>query len=97
MVWNDSLYDPAFDHFGRRSPLTCAVSRDQGQTWSFRKNLEDDPAWEFSNVACNFTSLHKAIITYFASQMADPNPPGQLGRTAMSLKAAVVDVGWFYS
>ena len=96
LVWNHSEYDPAFDHKGRRSPLTCAVSRDGGRTWSPGRNLEDDPAIEFSNIACSYTRGGRAIITYFTSPYADPNPPGRPGRSAMSLKAAMVDVDWFY-
>ncbi|MBJ44190.1 MAG: hypothetical protein CMJ80_13115 [Planctomycetaceae bacterium] len=96
MIWNDSFYDPEFDHFGRRNPLTCAVSRDEGNTWEFRQNIKDDPEWEFSNTACNFTSTGKAIITYFSSKMENPNPPGRLARTAMSLEAVIVDIDRFY-
>jgi hypothetical protein len=29
--------------------------------------------------------------------MEDPNPPGHFGRQRMPLKAAIADVGWFYS
>jgi sialidase-1 len=33
MIWNNS-YDPKFrSHFGKRSPLTAAVSKDHGKTW----------------------------------------------------------------
>jgi len=96
LIWNHSEYDPAFDHMGRRSPLTCAVSRDGGRTWSAGRNLEDDPAIEFTNIACTFTHDGRAIITYFTSPYANPSPPGRLGRAAMSLKAAMVDVAWLY-
>jgi sialidase-1 len=97
LIWNNSEFDPKFDHQGRRSPLASAISRDGGATWIHRKLIEDDPAIEFSNVACSFTRAGKAIVTYFTSRMANPDPPGKLGRAAMSLKGAIVDLDWFYA
>ena len=96
LVWNNSEYDPAFDHSGKRTPLTCAVSRDGGFSWEHRKNLEDDPTFEFSNVACSYTAAGEAIVTYFTSRMDNPNPPGRLGRAAMSLKGAIFPIDWLY-
>jgi sialidase-1 len=96
LVWNNAQYDPAYDHSGKRTPLTCAVSRDGGRSWEHRGNLEDDPEVEFSNMGVSYTSSGTVIVTYFASRMADPLPPGRLGRSAMSLKGAIVDVDWLY-
>jgi sialidase-1 len=96
LIWNNAEFDPAFDHCGKRTPLTCAVSHDGGRSWEHRKNLEEDPGVEFSNLACAFTSAGTALITYFTSRMANPDPPGRLGREAMSLKGAIVEVGWLY-
>ena len=96
MIWNHSFYDVDYNHFGKRTPLTSAISRDEGRSWANLKNLEDDPGVEFSNIACSFTRQRKAIVTYFTSRMLDPNPPGKLGRSAMSLKGAILDVEWFY-
>ena len=72
------------------------MSRDGGESWHHRKNLEDDPAYEFSNVACSHTREGCAIVTYFTSRMADPEPPGKFGRSAMSLKGAIFDLEWLY-
>ena len=96
LIWNHSDFDPAFDHKGRRTPLTGAVSRDGGRTWSAGRNIEDDPRIEFSNIACSYTRDGRAVVTYFTSAYADPDPPGRLGRSAMSLKAAMMDTTWFY-
>ena len=41
-------------------------------------------------------SAGAVLITYFTSRMANPEPPGRLGRAAMSLKGAITDVGWLY-
>ena len=96
VIWNNSLYDPEFDHCGKRTPLTVAVSRDEGLTWENVKDIETDPDYEFTNPACHFTSRDKVIIMYEASKMDNPNPPGRLGRSCMPMKAAVADVDWFY-
>ena len=97
MVWNDSLYRPAFDHSGKRNPLTAAFSRDEGRTWENRKNLETHPDYEFTNPNCYFTRRNQVIITYVKSKMVNPEPPGKLGRSSMPLKAVVADVEWFYA
>ncbi|MCH2116976.1 MAG: glycoside hydrolase [Pirellulales bacterium] len=97
VIWNHSTYDPNFDHCGKRTPLTTAISRDEGKTWENFKNIETDPLYEFTNPSCHFTSAGKVIIMYEASKMDNPNPPGRLGRSCMPLKSAVADIDWFYS
>lgn len=42
LVWNDHRAIDARRR-GKRTPLTVAVSRDEGKTWEKRKTLEDDP------------------------------------------------------
>lgn len=97
IVWNHGLYDPGFDHFGKRTPLTVAISRDDGRTWERFKDIETDPDYEFTNAAIHFTSRGKMIVTYMASKMASTQPPGILGRSRIPLKAFVADVEWLYS
>ncbi|HEX4793319.1 MAG TPA: sialidase family protein [Humisphaera sp.] len=42
LVWNDhTAIDAA--HRGKRTPLTVAISNDEGKTWTHRKTLYDDP------------------------------------------------------
>ncbi len=96
LIWNNSLYDPAFDHSGKRTPLTVAISKDDGDSWENFKDIETDPTCEFTNPSCYITSRGKVIITYVASKMDNPNPPGKLGRSCMPLKEAIADVEWFY-
>lgn len=94
LVWNDSDFDPEFDHSGRRSPLGVATSSDSGRTWRRQGLIEDAPSIEFSNVACTHLSNGNILITYLTSPMEDPAPPGKPGRTAMSLKGALLaDLG----
>ena len=96
LVWNDAPYQPDFDHSGKRTPLTVAVSRDEGQTWEARKDIETDPGWEYTNPSVHFTAAGGVIITYVASRMDDPAPPGRFGRSSMPLKAVVAGIGWLY-
>ena len=96
LVWNHSLFDPRFDHCGKRTPLTVAVSRDDGASWERFKNIESDPEWEYTNSAIHFTS-RGVIITYVASKMDNPEPPGRLGRSRMPLRAAIADIDWLYT
>jgi sialidase-1 len=96
LVWNNSQYQPGFDHSGRRSPLTVAISRDEGQTWENHKNIETDRLYEFTNPMCYYTSQGKVIIVYFKSKMANPEFPGKNGRGCIPLKAVVADIDWLY-
>ncbi len=97
VIWNDGEYDPEFHHtMGKRTPLTVAISKDDGCSWENFKDIETDPTYEFTNPSCHFTSQDKVIITYVASKMDDPNPPGRFGRSCMPLKAAIADLEWFY-
>lgn len=97
LVWNNSEYIFGYNHSGKRTPLTVAVSADGGHTWECRKDIEDRPDMEFSNVAVSYTAGGETIVTYFTSVMNDPNPPGRFGRHRMSLKAAIVNIDWLYA
>ena len=97
LIWNDSPYDPRFDHYGLRSPLAMAISRDDGRTWGRSKGIETDPEWEFTNPAAIVTGQGKVVVAYEASEYASLIPPGKLGRTRMHLKLAIVDLDWLYA
>jgi sialidase-1 len=96
LIWNHSEFDPEYDHDGKRTPLTVAISKDDGESFENFKDIETDSGVEFTNPSCHFTSSGKVIITYLASPMEDPNPPGLLGRGHMPMKAAIADLDWFY-
>ncbi len=97
LVWNNAEYDHTYDHCGKRTPLTCAVSADEGESWSFRKNIEDEADYEFSNIGCSHLSDDRVFVTYFTSKMADPSHPGRFGRERMSLKGAFFSLGRVYA
>lgn len=96
LVWNNSPYNPRFDHYGLRNPLSTAISKDEGLTWGSFKNIETDPAWEFTNPVMKTTRDDTVVIAYEASKYDSLVPPGKLGRSRMSLKAAIVEIEWLY-
>ncbi|MBI5394924.1 MAG: exo-alpha-sialidase [Verrucomicrobia bacterium] len=68
----------------RRNPLTAAISKDEGETWTSFRNVEDAPAddaWAYPAVTW---VGNRALITYF-------NYKGGL-----SLKLRSLPASWFY-
>jgi len=94
LTWNRGIYDPDRNHYGKRTPLSVAVSRDDGETWSHIKDIENDPNGCYSNPACTITREGKAILTYWATTY---KPDGHMDTTAMHLKSAIFDVDWLYT
>jgi sialidase-1 len=94
LIWNASKYDPKWaSHFGKRTPLSAAVSKDDGKSWSKPRHLETDPGWAFSNPGCSFTSKGTAIINYWACRY---RPNGLMSNYPIHLKVALVDIPWLY-
>ena len=93
VIWNNSPYDPAFgSHYGKRSPLTVAVSKDEGRNWGHVKDIEDDPGRAFSNPGCRFTQDGRAIINYWTCEYL----PTWRMQDVIDLRVAIVDTAWFY-
>ena len=92
MIWNHS-YDPSFrSHFGKRSPLSSAISRDQGKTWRNIRDIETDTSRAFSNPNCRFTKDGRAIINYWTCEYL----PDWRMQDVIDLRVAIVDKEWFY-
>ncbi len=53
LVWNDHRSAPKERH-GKRTPLTVAVSKDEGQTWTNTKNIETNPNGWYCYTAIEF-------------------------------------------
>lgn len=96
LVWNHASYDHRYNHSGKRTPLSFAVSRDGGRSFGPITDIEDDPATEFTNIGCSYTEDGRVIISYLTSQMIDPEFPGRFGRHRMSLKAAMMRIERLY-
>lgn len=93
MIWNNSSYNPDFaSHYGKRSPLTTAVSCDEGRTWINFRNIENDPGRAFSNPGCRFTRRGHAVINYWTCEYL----PDWRMQDVIDLRVAVLESRWFY-
>jgi len=87
MVWNNHRdIDPALR--GKRTPLTTAVSKDDGATWENPKNLEDSPTGWYCYTAIEFAGNTVLI----ASCAGDTATIGGLNCT----QVLMVDMDWLY-
>jgi sialidase-1 len=92
MIWNNT-FDPKFrSHYGKRSPLTAAVSKDHGRTWQHVRDIETDPKRAFSNPGCRFTRDGRAILNYWTCEYL----PNWSIQDIIDLRVAVIDSAWFY-
>ena len=88
LFWNNSKCEPKHHHFGERTPLTAAVSNDNGKTWRKLGNIAQNPKAEYTNLDCFFTKNGDAILTYMYAEPA-------WNREAIHLKAALIPKTWF--
>lgn len=94
LIWNASSYNPKhFSHFGKRTPLSAAISKDDGKTWSKPRHIEADPGWAYSNPGVTFTSKGTAVLNYWACRY---QPSGAMSNYPIHLKAAIIPVDWLY-
>jgi sialidase-1 len=85
LVWNNN-YDPNHGGFGKRTPLTAAISKDNGKTWEHIKNIEDAPDHGYAYTSIAFVK-DQVLLTYYE---AIPGKPG------WSLRFRSVPLRWFY-
>lgn len=94
LIWNGAKYDPKWaSHFGKRTPLSSAISKDGGKTWSKPRHIETDPGWAFSNPGAYFTSKDTLFLNYWACKYTDK---GYMSNFPIDLKAAIVETAWLY-
>jgi Neuraminidase (sialidase) len=86
LVWNDHRKVDAA-HQGKRTPLTVAVSKDEGQTWEKVKTLEDDPNGWYCYTAITFVG-DRVLLAYCAGNQEI----GLLSRTQITF----FTVDWLY-
>lgn len=92
LIWNAAKYDPKwFSHEGKRTPLSAAVSKDHGKTWSKPKHIETDPGRVFTNPGGLFTSQGTLFVNYWTCQY---KPNGAFVAFPIDLKVAIVDGKW---
>lgn len=84
LIWNDN-FEPGAGHSGKRTPLTAAISDDEGKTWKFKKNLETDPDHTYSYISLSFYR-GRAIMSYY---VGDEN-------RMISSRFRSIPLAWFY-
>jgi len=66
VIWNNAEYNMHFrSHYGKRSPLTAAVSADGGHTFTDFWDIEDDPHTAFSNPGITWLKDGTCMLTYW--------------------------------
>jgi len=89
IVWNNAEYDPGFrSHYGKRTPLSIALSDDEGETFYHVGDIESDPKWGYSNPGAYFLKNGKCVLNYWAVKYTDD----WTMRGLISLKIAMFDI-----
>jgi sialidase-1 len=78
-IWNHDIGSPR-----PRTPLTAAISQDEGKTWSHFRDLEQATDNAFAYPAVTWVD-DRALITYFDY------------KTGISLFLKMIPVAWFYT
>lgn len=85
LIWNNT-YTAGAGHGGERTPLTAAISSDDGLTWKNVRNLETDPKLTYSYTSLTFAQ-DRALMTYWV---------GDRSKKQWSAKHRSLPVSWFY-
>jgi len=65
LVWNNN--DGSIPETeGKRTPLTAAVSRDEGKTWECINNIKDDPDGWYCYIAIHFVDEKNILLSHCA-------------------------------
>ncbi|MBT3272851.1 MAG: exo-alpha-sialidase [Spirochaetales bacterium] len=101
LFWNDSLYDPSHHHYGLRTPLSAAVSKDRGKSWRKIGDIDGGDTM-LTNLGCTFTSDGTALVTYLHINDPEVQDGKFIGRTGQGwhaghtgLKCAIIERDWF--
>ena len=66
VIWNNAEYNMHWrSHYGKRSPLTAAISADGGVTFTDFWDIETDPKIAFSNPGITWTKDGVCLLTYW--------------------------------
>lgn len=88
LVWNNNDgTDPVIKN--ERTPLTAAISKNEGKTWVNITNIRDDPDGTYCYTAIHFVNKHNVLLGYYAGI--------QLDRTRLSATdVTLFDIRWLY-
>ena len=85
LIWNNN-YEPGAGHSGLRTPLTAAVSSDEGLTWTKIRDLESRADQMYSYTSLLFVGPRAVIGHYVRDQ--------KTGRISSRFRS--LPVAWFY-
>lgn len=86
MVWNNNKKSEDGGRWGKRTPLTIAVSRDEGKTWQHIKNIETDPDGWYCYTAIHFKGKD-VLLAYCAGSQAAKTHLSVVNIRKMSIKS----------
>lgn len=86
LVWNNTFTAGA-GHGGKRTPLTAAISNDEGHSWRNVRKLESDPDRTYSYTSLAFDH-DRAVMSYWDSGAGDG---------ILSCRFRSLPVSWFYA
>ncbi len=64
LFWTDGAYDVNDHHYGARTPLSLALSDDNGRHWTKAADLAAEPDVAYTNLNCTFLSDGAALLTF---------------------------------
>lgn len=85
LIWNNN-YQPGEGHGGKRTPLTAAISSDEGETWTHQRNLETDANFTYAYTSLAF-DRGRVLLSYYVCD----EKTGRISNRFRSLP-----VRWFY-
>ena len=89
IIWNNNS-DGGKATWAERTPLTAAISKDDGVTWENIKNIENDPNYCYAYTSITFIGDQTFLTYYYWEKSAIDHFAG----TALKLK--VLPTEWFY-
>lgn len=85
LIWNDS-FSEGEGHGGKRTPLTAAISQDEGKTWIHKRNIESKPGETYAYTSVLFHN-GRAVLSYYV---------GDDKTARISSRFRSLPVSWFY-
>jgi hypothetical protein len=82
-----------------RSPLTAALSSDDGRTWRVAGDLEPDRTHSYCYASVGFLPNREILLTYYTGGFVDVVEDGRLirrQRNLLNLKVAALAEDWLY-